>query len=55
LSEIEGIGPTLEKRLLETFKGLQGVKSASLDQLKNVKGLSEKVAVVLHSQLKADQ
>jgi len=52
LEEIPGIGPTLRKRLLETFGGLDGLRQASLEQLKNVKGMSENVCVALHAALR---
>ena len=51
LDEVKGLGPVLKKRLLQEFGGLQGLQKASLDQLLQVKGLSEKVATALHSRL----
>jgi excinuclease ABC subunit C len=44
LEEIEGIGSEKAKRLLSHFKGLNALKNASLDEIKAVKGISEKNA-----------
>ena len=52
LDDISGVGPTLKKRLLLEFEGLDGLKKASLDEIKSVKGVSEKLAVAIHGALK---
>ncbi len=44
LKEIPGVGPTLEKRLLETFKGLRGIKKARLHELESIEGVSKALA-----------
>jgi excinuclease ABC subunit C len=44
LLEIPGIGPTRRRALLERFGSLAGVKSASLDELKQVPGISDGMA-----------
>jgi len=44
LLEIPGIGPGRRRALLEKFGSLAGVKSASLAELKEVEGVSDKVA-----------
>ncbi len=49
LDEIPGVGTTIRQRLLEHFKGLEGIKKASLDELKRIKGVKESVAVAIHS------
>lgn len=44
LEKIEGIGPAKAKALLAAFGGLAGVKSAGIEQLCAVKGITEKDA-----------
>lgn len=55
LTDIPGIGPILRKKLVETFGGLSGLRHASLDQLKAIKGLRESAAVALHAALQNDE
>ena len=52
LDDISGVGPILKTRLLKEFDGLAGLKKASLDQLKSIKGVSDKVAVAIHGAMK---
>ncbi len=52
LDEVAGIGPTLRKRLLQELGGLDGIRKASLDELKRVKGLREDVALLLYTKLR---
>ena len=52
LDDISGVGPILKTRLLKQFDGLAGLKKASLDQLKSIKGVSDKVAVAIHGAMK---
>jgi excinuclease ABC subunit C len=51
LDQISGVGAVLRKRLLETFGSVQGVRSASIEELKAVKGvtgdLAERIAIEL--------
>ena len=49
LESIPGIGPTLRKKLLQEFGGLDGLRQASLVQLQNVKGMRKASAIALHS------
>ncbi len=51
LEEVPGIGATLRKRLLQEFGGLDGIKAATLDQLKRVKGMRADAALVLYTKL----
>lgn len=44
LDEIEGIGDTRKKALIKHFKSITAVKKASVEQLREVSGISEKVA-----------
>lgn len=53
LSTVPGIGPALRKRTMELFGDLDGMKRASLDELRAVKGMKEATAVALHSYLRS--
>lgn len=44
LDEIEGIGPARRKVLLKHFKDVERIKTASLDELKTVTGITDAVA-----------
>ncbi len=44
LEEIPGIGKTRRNTLLKHFGGLQGLQKASWDDIKTIKGISDKVA-----------
>ena len=44
LDEIEGIGPVRRKNLLEHFKSVESIKSASEEQLENAPGMNSKAA-----------
>lgn len=44
LDEIPGIGPARRKALLKYFKGLEGIRNASMEELKKVNSMNERSA-----------
>ncbi len=44
LDDIEGIGPTRRKALMKYFKGIEKIKEASLEELKQVPSMNQKSA-----------
>ena len=52
--EIEGIGKEKAKTLLSHFKTLGALKKASLEEIKSVKGISEKNAENVFKYFSAD-
>jgi excinuclease ABC subunit C len=48
LDEIEGVGPARKKALLSAFGSARGVKSASVEDLMKVEGVSEALAQRIH-------
>ncbi|MFK7827545.1 MAG: excinuclease ABC subunit UvrC [Oligoflexales bacterium] len=48
LENVKGIGPTLRKRLFETFSDIEGIQNASLEQLVGVKGVTARIAKDLY-------
>ena len=48
LEDIPGIGAKRRNQLLKHFGGIQGLNKASLDEVKMVTGISEKMAQVIY-------
>lgn len=51
LEDITGVGPKRRKALIAHFGGLQGVKSAGIDQLTAVPGISRELAETIYAAL----
>ena len=54
LDQIPGIGPARKKALVRHFGNIWRIRSASIDELKQVKGISEKQAAVVYNQFHAE-
>ncbi|MFC7076585.1 excinuclease ABC subunit C [Haloarcula halophila] len=51
LDEVPGIGPETRKRLLRRFGSVEGVRSASLTELRTVDGIGERTAETIRTRL----
>ncbi|MFQ6723935.1 MAG: excinuclease ABC subunit UvrC [Clostridia bacterium] len=54
LQAIKGVGPTTRKILLSKFRTLERIKNATLDELKNTKGISKQVAENIYNSYHKD-
>ena len=54
LTDIPGVGPTRAKALLKHFKTITAIRNASIEQLCEVEGISEKTALIIYNALKSD-
>jgi len=51
LDNVEGVGPATRRRLLRRFGSVDGVRTASQDELRDVDGVGEQTAAALERQL----
>ncbi len=54
LDDIEGIGPTRRKALMRTFKSLEAIRDASLEQLANAPSMNQRSAQQVYDFFHAD-
>ena len=54
LEKIEGIGPSKAKLLLKEFGSIGEIKKASIEDLKNTKGISNANAIKIHQYFQKD-
>jgi excinuclease ABC subunit C len=52
LDKINGIGPVTKNNLLKKFKNIKNIKKADLDELMTIKGINEKMAMYIKSNMK---
>lgn len=55
LDDIPGIGPKRRDTILKHFGGMQGLQKASLDDIKNITGISAQVAALIFNHLHPKQ
>ena len=52
LDSISGIGPALKNKILLKFKSLKNIKSANMEDLMTVRGISDKIASLIKQNIK---
>ena len=52
LESISGVGPVLRRALLNKFKTIENIKNATVEELNNTKGVSEKLAKTIYQHFK---
>jgi excinuclease ABC subunit C len=55
LEDIPGLGPRKRRELLRQFGGLQGVRGASVEDLRKVHGIGPTLAETIYNELHVDQ
>jgi len=53
LNKIDGVGAVRRKALLKHFKSVDNIKRATLDEIKAVDGINEKVATAVYEFFRA--
>jgi excinuclease ABC subunit C len=54
LEDVPGVGPARRKALLEHFEGLEGLKEASVEEIRAVPGISPALAESLYQRLREE-
>lgn len=54
LDEIDGIGPTRKKNLIEHFKSIDRIRIATIDELKEVKGMNSRAAEAVYTHFREE-
>ncbi len=55
LSEIEGIGPVKQKALIKHFGALENIENATIEELTQVEGITQNLAIKIKQKLKNDK
>jgi excinuclease ABC subunit C len=51
LDDVPGVGPQTRRRLLRRFGSVDGVRAASVEELRDVDGVGQKTAEAIRSRL----
>lgn len=55
LDEIEGVGKIRKQRLMQRFGSMKKLREASVEEIAEVEGISEKLATVIKEQLTGEE